>query len=813
MKYACSILFLALCLNVSAQTSEFRIEGQVLDQKDQTPIPFASVALESSGKGVITDIDGRYELSLPSDYSGSIIFRHVSYQSRSVQLMDALGSSIIYLEKKTTQLENLVFEAGENPANPIIRQVIKNRKRHNPSKLDAYKYKTYSREVYRFEMEGAKGDSIRNLILSKNPGVWTRQDSAFMDFEKSMNQYHLMISESVAEVKHISPGIQNETVLASNISGFEGNLFAATGSGYQPFGFYESMIPLFDKEFVNPINPAGLQQYDFYIEDTTFFDRDTVFVISFEPKKNRKFEALYGFLYVHGEDYALTNVVAENRDRLAKTSFKIQQVYDKVEGTWFPVQLNTDVTFREYEFYGRPLLIQNKRYLVDIDLDPQLSLKDFSDVLVDIQRTNKKENDELLNRSRVVELDSLESNTFIRLDSLAADLRAIEKLFEILITQRIEVGKVDLRLKDFVGFNRYEKLRLGVGMETNDHFSKKLRLGGYGAYGFGDKSWKYGGDLRWEFDRRTSTNLLFTYKDDIREVGHVQFFEESVPKFADILRVWQGNLFDRQERYGAFFNTRLAPFFYGQLGWATSREYTTYDYAFSDGEINSNEYSWNEASLTLRYTHKEQYFDLYGRKLQLSHDYPSINAKYAYGSSNWVGGDFDYWRVDLSFEYRKKYRLGVSRVNILGGYIEGSVPYSRLLTGWGNGPSNWSVPNYFQTMGLYEFVSSRAVGLMFNHNFGNILYASRISKPEFLLYHNMAIGDMDAPEQHQNVTFATMERGYLESGVGLKNLLRLNYANIAYWGMGMEVFYRYGEYALTQQKDNFFCKFSLNLHF
>ena len=805
--------FLILFSSLSALGQrQITISGQVLSEEN-IPVPFASVALVGMNRGVITDIDGRFDLVISDDYTGEIVIRHVSYQTRVFGLNELLISSIVTISKKTTQLENLVFEAGENPANSIIRKVIRSRKTHNPSKRDSYKYTSYTKEVYRFDMNGSQGDSILALIKSRNPNTYTSYDSAFLKFEKNMNQNHLIVSEVVADVKYISPGVQNEVITAANISGFENNILAATGSGYQPFGFYESIIPLFDKEFVNPINPAGLQQYDFYIEDTTFFDRDEVFVISFEPKKNKKFESLHGFLYVHSQDYSLTNVIAESLDPLAKTAFKIQQVYDRIGGEWFPIQLNTDVTFQEYQFYGRPMKLENKRYLFDIDLSPQLTLSDFSDVLIDIQSGDQASQEELIDRRRIGELDSLEANTFVRLDTLAQSFKTIEKIFEIFATQRIEIGKLDLRVSDFVGFNRYEKFRLGMGMETNDKFSKKLKMGGYGAYGFGDGAWKYGGDIRWEFSKRTRTNILATYKDDIREIGGIRFFEQSVPKFADIIRVWQGNLFDRQKRYGVFFNSRLAPFFYAQVGWSASEESTTYDYTFDNGEVTGSNYQWNEVSISLRYGKDERYIDLNGRRSQLTSGNPSVQVKYSQGNSSWLAGDFDFRRVDLSMEYRKKYRLGISRITIIGGYIEGDVPYGRMITGWGNGPSYWSVPNYFQTMGLYEFASDQAVGLLFNHNFGNVLYASRISKPELLIYQNSAIGDLARPDQHDMVSFATLDQGYLESGVGLNNLGRFNYGNIMYWGLGVEVFYRYGAYAFDQTSDNFFYKFGMNFSF
>jgi hypothetical protein len=58
-----------------------------------------------------------------------------------------------------------------------------------------------------------------------------------------------------------------------------------------------------------------------------------------------------------------------------------------------------------------------------------------------------------------------------------------------------------------------------------------------------------------------------------------------------------------------------------------------------------------------------------------------------------------------------------------------------------------------------------------------------------------------------------MEKGFYESGLLLNNVLRVNYYNIAYIGLGGGAFLRYGEYAFKKQEDNIVYKFSLTLTF
>ncbi|MFY0625850.1 MAG: carboxypeptidase-like regulatory domain-containing protein [Reichenbachiella sp.] len=795
----------------SAQT----ITGVVYSKESKEPIPFATIAVENEGRGTVTDIDGKFSISVDASLQGRLEVNHVGYEELIIPFSQLLEKPNIYLTSRLTALDVVVFEAGENPANPIIRSVIKNRKRHDPSKLDAYKVTSYTKEIFKLESQNEKADSLVQSVKNKSLQVLSKKDSSILRVDSTVRKNHLFLSETVAELKYISPNVVNEIVLATNVTGSKGDMFAATGSEYQSFGFYSDVfkISTLEKEFVSPINASGLARYDFYIEDTTFYESDTVFVISFEPKKNARFEALKGVLFIHSKDYAITNVIAESTDPYAKVSFKVQQVYDKIGAHWFPIQLNTTLTFEEIEVNYRKMILENKRYLSDIDINPSFTMKDFNDIALAIENVDEIAQQRIIQQKRHEDLDSMERSTFSFIEDKNLNLESIEKLMEILITQRIPVGKVDIKIEDFFGINRFEKFRLGLGLETNDEFSKKLRFGGYGAYGFGDENWKYGGDIKWEFNRRTKTNFLFKYNHDIKEIGRFEYFNESVLSFADILRVWQGDLFDSQIGYNASFYTNITPFIKAQVSYSSNQESPNYLYTYNNGEQQFSEYELNEVAASFKYSKKERYLSIYGRRVLIGYEYPVFQFRYSQGNASWLDSDMDFRRFDLSFEYRKNHRLGRTHFTILGGYITGDVPFGRLLTGIGNGPSNWSVPNYFQTMGLYEFASDKMTALYLKHNFGNILIENRLMKPELLIFQNSAIGDINAPEYHEGVTFSSMEKGYFESGIGLQNLFRFNYANFMYVGFGIEGFYRYGSYTFAETNDNIFAKLNIKFSF
>ena len=77
----------------------------------------------------------------------------------------------------------------------------------------------------------------------------------------------------------------------------------------------------------------------------------------------------------------------------------------------------------------------------------------------------------------------------------------------------------------------------------------------------------------------------------------------------------------------------------------------------------------------------------------------------------------------------------------------------------------------------------------------------------------MAIGSFKQAAAHNHVTTRAFENGYYESGLGLNNLLRFNYVNVAYMGIGAGVFYRYGPYRYNDIIDNFATRVTLSFSF
>ena len=103
--------------------------------------------------------------------------------------------------------------------------------------------------------------------------------------------------------------------------------------------------------------------------------------------------------------------------------------------------------------------------------------------------------------------------------------------------------------------------------------------------------------------------------------------------------------------------------------------------------------------------------------------------------------------------------------------------------------------------------------LFFEHNFETLLFKYKNFKPEFSIVQNIGFGSLKNPQLHQGIEFKTMEKGFFESGLRVDNLLRFNYLNIMYVGLGAGVYYRLGDYAFSTLEDNLAYRLRLKFSF
>ncbi len=797
-RHLLSLLAFFACFSVVAQ---IRVSGIVIDDPSKEPLPFVNIFVEGTTIGTSSGIDGKFQLVL--SHRDSVTVSYMGY--RSARFFPGDDAMVISLLPEIRELRAVEVTAGENPAHRIIRQVVRMREKNNPENLSSFSYKAYHKLF-------ATAEGSFDTLTKKNSAI------------RFLENNYLFLNESYSERKFLRPNFDKETILGNRMTGVKDPFFAVLATNFQPFSFYKEQITLLDRIYVNPIANGTFSRYQFELIDTILHERDSTFIIQFESLPGKTFESLKGFLYVNTDGFALENVLAEPADHAALSLIKIQQKYGRKQGVWFPEELNTELILKEQKVADHPLKYVHRSYISEVQITPPLSKKDFGILNVEFDANANHQQEPFWNKARRDTLSRKEKNTYLLYDTLPVRSLALLNSFiqgaEAFSVGKFRAGKFYLPVENLLRKNIYENIRVGVGLQTSEKISKRFVADGYVGYGIKDRALKYGGSFQLNLAERKEISLKISYATDILEPGNSNFLKPPPAiQAAQTIRNWLTGRMDSVQRWKAQFMAR--PFRYSEssLFIQQSTYNPAYDYKFaSEDGLSLSNYVIAEAGLVLKFVRKEHYAQIGSSKVITGFAYPHVDLTVSRALQNFLDGNFHYTRAELKIDNQFFLTgLGKTTFEIAGGMIVGNAPYSTLFNGKASNSGRFDlnsfvVPNHFQTMKIYEFTSDKYAYFFLSHNFGRLV-GTRLKyfRPELALNHNMGIGDLHNPEDHQGIDIQTMRKGFFESGLVLSNLLRFNYMNVAYVGVGGGVFARYGYYAMPQARQNLVAKIAINL--
>jgi len=803
-------VFFLLLIPGEAKAQQYSVSGRVVDSETLEPLAFVNILISRSRSGGMTDIDGFFHLSHHSPIE-QLNLSYVGYFSMVHDDEPGSKTQTISMVRKPIELAVVEVFPGENPAHRIIENAIRNRDRNNPEKLGAFSYESYNKFVF----TGEFGDDAPTPQAS-SPRVII---SASGNLEEFLEKRHFMIMETVTQRRFRYPNLNNETVLASRISGFENPVLALIATQFQSFSFYEDHISISGREYLSPISPGSTGRYFFLLEETTFTHSDTVFIISFQPSRGRNFEGLSGVLYINSNGWAIQNVIAEPANQQGQSRVKIQQMYELIDGRrWFPTQLNTDVEVVNISNINNfRMLGLGRTYLRNIELEPGFRRRDFSSYAVEFSPNTIVRDTEFWRRYRPDSLSFREENTYHYLDSIGQEQnldRQLERI-EAVISGAIRAGIFDIELKHLIGYNDQEGWRPGFGLRTNPRLSNRFSISGNIGYGLRSQTLRYGWGGEVLLDRLSALRLGYDFLWDFRERGGSVFLEStSLLSPYNIRRYFLLDM-DMLKQHRAWLELRAFRNYLTIRGYA-SDEYqkTNTNYFFSPFALNetelANAFRFFETGLMMRLAVGEQYVLTPTRTLAFGTNFPILYLNLAKGWNNFYKGEHDYWRAEMKLERQFRIKMaGTQKWVLQAGYVHGNVPWPKLFTGQATYRRfAITAPQSFATMRMGEFVSDRYAALFFFHNFEKLLLNRKGFSPGLVLLTNVGIGSLSKPKLHLGYNLKSMKKGYFESGFAITDLMGSGLTSL-----GIEFMYRYGPYAFSDFKDNFSLRLNYSFMF
>jgi len=413
-------------------------------------------------------------------------------------------------------------------------------------------------------------------------------------------------------------------------------------------------------------------------------------------------------------------------------------------------------------------------------------------------------------------LNGRDQETYRFIDSFGTATRLEQKIQwgESLLTGKIAMfkGRMGLNLPDVLSANRWEGLRLGVGLSTGDSLARRIRIGGYSAYGFGDRTPKFGGFLDYHPGKHCNFRLRITARNDLRVNGGYQFFHAETALFntqPDRILTLFNRFYDHERVAGLQFRwlylgpwSGEAGFLVGHRQAALGRNGSTSNYRFINNIEPGDSSLWptrapsftvSEWSFHIRYALGETTVRLPGRSYTLAAPgrMPVLSLAYERGLPI-QPGSVNFHRLLLRAECHFGMRsLGDldAVLNLGTAWGPNPLPIQQLLfvRGTGSG-SGLFVPLVFQTFDMVSFAGNRIASIHLQHRTGMLRLTRLKQSPLLSLHYNAGWSHLSEPEQHQFVMNETsylplhdLRRGYFEGGISL-SCLRILGNNI---GVGM----------------------------
>lgn len=809
------IFFMALFTGAWGQKMT-SVKGTVVDGQTNEPLPFVNVSFVNSSVGATTDFDGNFfiETQYPTD---SLQASYIGYEpqtfsveigKRNQEFAFQLSSTSLQLNTVEVKAKKERYRKKDNPAVALIRKVIANKEDNRLAARDYYEYDKY--EKISIDLNNINEKFRNRKIFKKVDFIFDYVDTSEVNGKPFLPVFLRETNSKVYYRK--DPESQKEYREAINISGIDEylnneSISTITDIVYQDVNIYDDHLMVMYNQFTSPTNSIAPDVYKFYILDTLEYKGKEVIDLGFFPRNKYDF-AFQGNMYVTNDSaHAIMktelNFLKETNINFV-SDLRLEQEFTEYDGYWVLTKdellVDYNLTKKGRGFFGNRS-VSYKNHVFDTPRDREIY--EGPDKVVEAEDVYEKEEDYWV-AARHEALSEKEKGVYAMTDTLqnTPAFRNFMDIFFLLITGYKEVGKVDVGpIGAFYSFNDVEGFRLRVGGKTNEHFNQKVLLEGYAAYGFRDKKWKYAAAATYTFNKY--------YKDNPRH--YIKLSHQHETTF-----VGRGLQFVNEDNFFLSFKRGQADkmLFYDSYKLEYERE-TTYGFSYGfkydwrkrlplgslefrhlneEGEEEFiNNITTSEFGINLRFAPNESFLQGETSRFSFFTKYPIIKATYDFGVKDFLGGDYDYHKVNLNISKRFYLSiLGFSDVEVEGGKTFGEgIPYLLLHLPRANQTYAYQPENY-NLMNFLEFASDEFVSLKLQHYFNGLFFnkiplLKRLKLREVVSFKGIygRLSDANNPrldpsliqftanEEGAVETYSLTEQPYIEMSAGIYNIIKI----------------------------------------
>lgn len=798
MKKAVLIITLFLTGLLFSQT---KVKGIVIDEKGE-PVAFCNVIFKNSTKGTTTDENGEFYLSSKKTYT-ELAISFMGFETKIIPLKAVNYDLKITLKEEGSNLKTVVLYSGKvarkgNPAIALLKKIWAKKRKNGIHMFDYYEYDKY--EKVEFDMNNIDEGFKNQKIFKGMEFIFDKIDTSAVT-GKTYLPFFINESRYKISGKNKFPSQIREELVANKNSGTKNNqnVNEFLKQLYADYNVYDNFIRLFDKVFTSPLSKVGPYTYNYVLTDSAFIDNKWCYNVTFYPR--RKSELTFkGDFWVNDTTFAVKKIQM-HASKSANINW-IKEIYLEQDFTVLNDSvflLKRDHMMSDFSLskkdnkkgiYGRRTTVYDN-YKFDIPKDKVFYNK-RSKADYDINVYTKS--DDYWKKNRLEKLSDKEVGIYELIDTLQSN-KKFKRLYSI--TEILASGYWKfMPVFDFgpvlstIGRNDVEGLRLRFGGRSYIKESDRLRIEGYGAYGFKDQKFKYGISGKFLADRKSRLVISVGNRNDVEQSG--------------VSLTSSNNILDRSFASSALFardeNYKLTRLNISNLGVEINpiknlsfRVGATYkdiksaapdrfniDFFNDDGNVQSS-FKQTEFDFVVKYTPGRK-IGGFGVKQQVHNKgrFPVFYLSYTKGVKGLWNSEFDFDK--LQFYYKQRFQiggLGKLKYTVELGKTFKSVPLSLLDVVPGN-QSPLRVARTFDLLDYYEFVSDKYASLHLEHNFNGRLFSRvpllrKLNLREIIGARGVigSVTDENIARNTSTLVYQAPEQMYWEYHAGVGNILKL----------------------------------------
>lgn len=805
-----------ILISFSASGRNVTVRGVVRDSLTREPIPYASVLLKGTDRGVLTDDNGRYTIvtTLPFD---SVMASSLGYTTKAVgarkrgdnvQVDIDLVSTGVLLGEVIAKPRREHYSKKNNPAVAFMEKIRHTQDQNDPRRHDNYNYNKYERislalNDYQFNDSAKRGfDKMFSFVKEYI-------DTSEVSGKPILN---VALREKLSSVHYRKePKSEKEFITGLRSSGIDEMLDKQSMQTFyedvlREVDVYDNDIVLMQTRFVSPLSRIAPDFYKFYLTDTVFVDTTRCVELTFVPR-NPSTMGFTGRFYVPVGDTTMfikriVLRVPHDINLNFINGLVISQDYEKApDGSRLKTKddmiLEASVVPGSGGLYGRRQTVYDSH-----NFDPAPDASIFKRGVAQIYAPGAEyRGQDFWDENRKAEI----AQGVNGIEKMMERMRQVplfywtEKVVKVLVSGYVPTAKKSYfdigPMTSLVSYNSVEGLRLRAGGMTTANLSRRWFARGYGAYGFRDHKWKYKAELEYSFRDKNYHSREFpihslraTQLYDLDRLGQISSVHNADNFFLSVSR-----LPDRQMTYHRVskleYILETEQHFSLEARIQQERQYSTPFMTFVNGYgENFRHYTMNSFRLQLRYAPGEKFYQLTTGRTRINFDAPEMVISHTYAPKGFMGNPFALNVTEASFFKRIWLSaFGYVDMTLKGGHVWSRTPYPGLLIPGAN-LSYLIIPDLFSCMNPMEFINDSyaqwdltywANGLILNY----IPIIKRLKLREAFMFKGVwgHLSDRNKPWLNPdlygfpeiNNTQLMSDTPYMEVGVGLDNLLKV----------------------------------------